>query len=95
MKIYPVQHIAMLELAHGNVEPPVYKADTYRGQEEDEWQVSKIVNHEDMDDETWYEVKWTGYDETTWEPLRVADKQAINLEVLKLIDYINQYSRLN
>ena len=69
MKIYPVQHIAMLEPAHGNVEPPVYEADTYRGQEEDEWQVSKIISHEDVDDETWYEVKWTGYSETTWEPL--------------------------
>jgi len=69
MKIYPVQHIAMLEPAYGNVEPPVYEADTYRGQEEDEWQVSRIIGHEDIDDETWYEVKWTGYDETTWEPL--------------------------
>jgi hypothetical protein len=69
MKIYPVQHIAMLEPAHGDVEPPVYEADTYRGQEEDEWQVSKIIGHEDIDDETWYEVQWTGYSETTWEPL--------------------------
>jgi hypothetical protein len=69
MKIYPVQHIAMLEPAYGDAEPPVYEADTYRGQEEDEWQVSKIVSHEDIDDETWYEVQWTGYDETTWEPL--------------------------
>jgi len=24
----------MLELAHRNIKPPVYKADTYRGQEE-------------------------------------------------------------
>jgi hypothetical protein len=69
MKIYPVQHIAMLEPAYGDAEPPVYEADTYRGQEEDEWQVSKITGHEDIDDETWYEVQWTGYDETTWEPL--------------------------
>ena len=35
MKIYPIQHIAMLELVHGNVKPLVYKADTYRGQEKD------------------------------------------------------------
>jgi len=27
----------MLELAHGKVKPLVYKVDTYRGQEEDEW----------------------------------------------------------
>jgi len=35
MKIYPVQHIAILEPAHRNIEPPVYKMETYRGQEED------------------------------------------------------------
>jgi len=35
MKIYPVQHIIMLELAHGNLVLLVYKEDTYRGQEED------------------------------------------------------------
>jgi hypothetical protein len=69
MKIYPVQHIAILEPAHGNVEPPVYKADTYRGQEEDEWQVLRIVSYEDIDNKIWYKVKWIGYDETTWEPL--------------------------
>jgi len=37
MKIYPIQHIAMLELVYGNIKPLVYKADTYRGQEEDKW----------------------------------------------------------
>ena len=36
IKIYPIQHIAMLEPVYGNVKPPVYKADTYKGQEEDE-----------------------------------------------------------
>jgi len=35
IKIYPIQHVAMLEPAHGNIKPPVYKADIYRGQEED------------------------------------------------------------
>ena len=34
MKIYPIQHVAMLDPAHGNIKPLVYKADTYRGQEE-------------------------------------------------------------
>jgi len=42
----------MLELAHGDVKPPVYKADTYRGQKEDKWQVLKIISHEDVDNET-------------------------------------------
>jgi len=31
IKIYPVQHIAMLKPAHRNVEPPVYKMEMYRG----------------------------------------------------------------
>jgi len=52
IKIYPIQHIIMLELAHGNIKPLVYEADTYRGQEEDEWQVSKIVSHKDVNNKT-------------------------------------------
>jgi hypothetical protein len=52
MKIYPIQHIAMLEPAYGDAELPVYEADMYRGQEEDEWQVSKIVSYEDINDKT-------------------------------------------
>jgi len=31
IKIYPIQYVAMLELAHGDIKPPVYKADMYRG----------------------------------------------------------------
>jgi len=41
----------MLELAHGNIEPLVYKADIYRGQKEDKWQVLKIISYEDIDNE--------------------------------------------
>jgi len=33
MKIYPIQYIAMLEPARGDIKPPVYKVDIYRGQE--------------------------------------------------------------
>jgi len=36
IKIYLVQHIAMLEPAHRDLILLVYKKDTYRGQEEDE-----------------------------------------------------------
>ena len=36
MKIYPVHYIAILEPAHGNYEPLVYKQDTYKGHKEDE-----------------------------------------------------------
>jgi len=39
MKIYLVQHIAMLKPAYGNVKPPLYKMETYRGQKEDKWDV--------------------------------------------------------
>jgi len=35
MKIYLVQYITMLKLAHGDLILLVYKKDTYRGQEED------------------------------------------------------------
>jgi len=41
----------MLELAYGDIKPPVYKADTYRGQEEDKWQVLKIISYENVEDE--------------------------------------------
>jgi len=57
IKIYPVQYVAMLELAHGDIKPLVYEVDTYRGQEEDKWQVSKIISHKDVDNKTWYKVK--------------------------------------
>ena len=35
IKIYPVQYITMLEPVYGEHEPLMYKADTYRGREED------------------------------------------------------------
>ena len=45
IKIYLVQHVMMLKPAKGDVEPPLYKMDMYKGQEEDEWDVQKIVNY--------------------------------------------------
>ena len=36
----------------------------YRGQEEDKWQVLKIISYKDIDNKTWYKVKWIGYKET-------------------------------
>jgi len=47
----------MLEPAYGNIKPLVYKADTYKGQEEDKWQVLKIISHKDIDNKMWYKVK--------------------------------------
>jgi hypothetical protein len=68
IKIYLVQHVAMLEPVHRNHKPPLYEADTYRGREEDKWEVQKVVDHQEINDVTWYEIKWTGFDDTTWEP---------------------------
>jgi len=47
----------MLELVRGDIKPPVYKADIYKGQEEDKWQVLKIISYKDVDNKTWYKVK--------------------------------------
>jgi len=41
----------MLELARGNIKLLIYKANTYRGQKEDEWQVLKIISYKDVDNE--------------------------------------------
>ena len=37
IKIYPIQYVVILELVYGNIKLLVYKADIYRGQEEDKW----------------------------------------------------------
>jgi len=37
VRIYPIQHVIILEPAYRSVKLLAYKADTYRGQEEDEW----------------------------------------------------------
>ena len=36
IKIHPVQYIAILELVYREYKPLIYKADIYRGKEEDE-----------------------------------------------------------
>ena len=59
----------MLELVYRNIKPLVYKADIYRGQEEDKWEVLRIISYKDINKETWYKVKWVGYNKTTWEPI--------------------------
>jgi len=42
----------MLEPVYRNVKPLVYKADIYRGQKEDKWQVLKIISYKDVDNKT-------------------------------------------
>ena len=68
MKIYLVQYVIILEPAKGDVEPLLYEMDIYRGQEEDKWDVQKVINYKTIDKQIWYKVKWTGYKETTQEP---------------------------
>ena len=67
MKIYPIQHITILEPVYKNIKLLVYKADIYRGQEEDKQEVLKIVSYKDIDEEIQYKVKWVGYNKTTQE----------------------------
>ena len=38
----------MLELVYGNIKLLAYKVDIYRGQEEDKWQVLKIISYKDI-----------------------------------------------
>ena len=57
MKIHPVQYIAMLEPVYREHEPPIYKADMYKGREENKWEVQKIVDHQEVDNVKWYKVK--------------------------------------
>ena len=37
----------------------------YKGQEEDKWQVLKIISYKDINNEIQYKVKWIGYNKTT------------------------------
>ena len=84
IRIYPIQHIAILEPAYRDIKPPVYKQDIYRGQEEDKWQVLKIISYKDINSKTWYKVKQIGYSETTQELLS-------NLE--NVIGKVQKYQR--
>jgi len=38
----------MLELVYRNIKPLVYKADIYRGQKEDKWEVLKIISYKNI-----------------------------------------------
>ena len=57
IKIYLVQHVMMLESAKGNVEPLLYEMDIYRGQEEDKWDIQRIISYKNIDKQKWYKVK--------------------------------------
>ena len=45
MKIYLVQHIAILKPAYRDIEFLLYKMEIYKGQEKDKWDVQKVINY--------------------------------------------------
>ena len=49
MKIHLVYYIAMLKLVHRNYKLLIYKQDIYKGREEDEQLVKKILQHNKVD----------------------------------------------
>ena len=55
----------MLELVYRNVKLLIYKVDIYKRQKEDKQEVLKIISYKDINKETWYKVKWVGYNKTT------------------------------
>ena len=57
----------MLELVYRNIKLLVYKVNIYKGQEDDKQEVLKIINYKDINNKTWYKVKWVGYNKTTQE----------------------------
>ena len=69
IKIYPIQYIAILEPVYRDIKLLVYKADIYRGQEEDKQQVLRIISYKDIDYKIQYKVQQIGYNKTTQEPL--------------------------
>ena len=57
----------MLKLVYKKYKPLVYKADIYRGREEDKWEVQKIIDYQDINSVKQYKVKWIGYNNTIQE----------------------------
>jgi len=41
----------MLKPAYGDIKPPVYKIKTYRDQEENKWNIQKIMNHKEINNQ--------------------------------------------
>ncbi|KKA24011.1 hypothetical protein T310_1993 [Rasamsonia emersonii CBS 393.64] len=70
MKIHPVFHISLLEQAPENAKEPgnIELDDTT----EEEYKVEKILARRKVNGQTYYLVKWKGYDtsENTWEPIK-------------------------
>ena len=82
-RIHPVFHISLLEPAHPDA--TLQTTFHYQEQEDDEYEVEKIVDYDRKSQR--YLIKWKGYpsDENTWEPLT-------NLNCSRML---HQYHRRN
>ena len=72
----------MLELVYRDIKLLVYKADIYRGQEEDKQEVLKIISYKDVNNKIQYKVKYIGYNKTTQEPLVLAKYSTLPMALM-------------
>ena len=49
IKIHLVYYIVILKPVCGNYKPPVYEQKIYKGQEQNEWLVKKILQYDEVD----------------------------------------------
>jgi transposase InsO family protein len=68
MRIHPVFHISLLEPAPKNARQT--KTQLSDENQDDVYEVEKILDQQDIDGKTYYLIKWSGYNtsENTWEP---------------------------
>jgi hypothetical protein len=45
IKIYLVQYIVILKPVYREYKLPLYKANMYRGREEDKWEIQKVIDY--------------------------------------------------
>ena len=68
MRIHPVFHISLLELATGNAKQGLIHIDEEI--QEPLYEVDQVMGYKLVKDERWYLIHWKGYQhsEDTWEP---------------------------